>query len=49
MGNHQLAIKDFDASVQINESQSEGFYRRGLSKYRSMRYHEAVEDFKIAK
>ena len=49
MSNHQLAIRDFDLSIQIDEKQSEAYYRRGVSKYRSMRYHEAIEDFRLAK
>ena len=49
MSNHLLAIRDFDLSIQIDEKQSEAYYRRGVSKYRSMRYHEAIEDFKLAR
>ena len=46
MGNHQLAIKDFNKSIEIDPELSEGYYRRGFSKLASKNFHEAVLDFK---
>jgi len=46
MGNHQLAIKDFDRSIDIDHELSEGFYRRGVSKLASKRFHDAINDFR---
>ena len=31
MGNHQLAIKDFNEAIIIDPDLAEGYYRRGLS------------------
>ena len=45
MGNHQLAIKDFDRSLEIDTELSEGFYRRGVSKLACNRFHDAIDDF----
>lgn len=49
MGNHLLAIKDFDTAIYFDENLSEAYFRRGFSKYYIKRYHEAIEDFKVAK
>jgi tetratricopeptide (TPR) repeat protein len=46
MGNHQLAIKDFNRSIEIDPELSEGYYRRGFSKLASKSFHDAIEDFK---
>ena len=48
MGNHQLAINDFNEAIQFDGESAEGFYRCGLSKLASGRYHEAIKDFKTA-
>lgn len=45
MGNHQLAISDFDKSIEIDPELSEGYFRRGFSKLYSKQYHEAIKDF----
>jgi len=46
MGNHQLAIKDFNKSIDIDSELSEGFYRRGVSKLASKNFHDAINDFR---
>lgn len=48
MGNHQLAITDFNAAIKYDPELSEGYYRSGLSKYSSKRFKEAIKDFKTA-
>lgn len=48
MGNHQLAIKDFNKSIEIDPELSEGYYRRGFSKLANKNFHEAIEDFKLS-
>ena len=45
MGNHDLAIKDFNSSLEIDPMLSDGYYRRGFSKLCSRLYHDAIEDF----
>jgi lipoprotein NlpI len=42
MGNHQLAIKDFNKSIEIDNQLSEGYYRRGVSKLANKNFHEAI-------
>jgi tetratricopeptide (TPR) repeat protein len=49
MGNHLLAIKDFDIAIKLDSNLSEAYFRRGFSKYFIKRYHDAIEDFKISK
>ncbi len=46
MGNHQFAINDFNAAINIEPTYAEAFYRRGISQLKSRRYMEAIEDFK---
>jgi len=46
MGNHQFAVNDFNSAIKIDESFSEAYYRRGVSKLKSRRYHESIDDFK---
>jgi lipoprotein NlpI len=48
MGNHQFAINDFNSAIKLDEKFSEAFYRRGVSKLKSRRYHEAIDDFKMS-
>ena len=48
MGNHQLAIKDFEAALERDPDLSEGYYRSGISKFHSKRYKQAVSDFQRA-
>ena len=48
MGNHQLAITDFNQSLEVDPELSEGFYRRGFSKLYLKQYHEAIQDFMLA-
>ena len=45
MGNNQLAIKDFNKSLEIDEKMAEGFFRRGISKLALKNFHEALRDF----
>lgn len=45
MGNHQLAIADFNKSIELDPELSEGYFRRGISKLNSKQYHEAIKDF----
>lgn len=45
MGNHQLAINDFNEAIKYAPDDSQGYYRRGLSKYNSKRFKEAIQDF----
>ena len=49
MGNHQLAIKDFNDAIVIDEDLAEGYYRRGLSQLNLQNPTDAIEDFKMAK
>mmetsp|Transcript_6828 Transcript_6828/g.11527 ORF Transcript_6828/g.11527 Transcript_6828/m.11527 type:complete len:170 (+) Transcript_6828:1159-1668(+) len=49
MGNHQLAINDFNEAIKFDPDLSEGYYRRGLSKFYSKRFKEAISDFMLAK
>lgn len=49
MGNHQLAINDFNEAIKHDPDLSEGYYRRGLSKFQSKRFKEAIEDFENSK
>lgn len=49
MGNHLLAIKDFDLAIKLDKDLSEAYYRLGLSKYFIKRYHDAISDFELAK
>ncbi len=46
MGNHQFAVNDFNTAINLDGLFSEDYYRRGISKLKSRRYHEAIEDFK---
>jgi len=48
MGNHQLAISDFNDAIKYDPELSEGYYRCGLSKYSSKRFKESIKDFKTA-
>jgi hypothetical protein len=38
MGNHKLAIDDFNKAIELDEKLSEGFFKRGLSMFHSKRY-----------
>lgn len=49
MENHQLAIIDFDNVIKYDAGLSDGYYRRGWSKFFLKRFREAIEDFKAAK
>ena len=49
MGNHKLAIDDFNKAIELDPALSEGIFRRGLSMFHSKRYQEAIEDFNQAK
>lgn len=46
MGNHQFAVNDFNTAINLDSMFSEAYYRRGISKLKSRRYHEAIDDFK---
>jgi len=48
MGNHKLAIDDFNEAIRHCPKLSEGFYRRGQSKISSQMFHDAERDFKRA-
>lgn len=48
MGNHQLAIKDFDLAIALDQDMAEGFYRRGLSKLRSLNSSGGIADLEKA-
>lgn len=39
-------MNDFNNAIKIDENFSEAFYRRGVSKLKSRRFHEAIEDFR---
>jgi len=45
MGNHQLAIKDFNEAISNDPALSEGYYRRGVSKLATKCFHDAIKDF----
>jgi tetratricopeptide (TPR) repeat protein len=46
MGNHQFAVNDFNSAINLDPNFAEAYYRRGVSKLKSRRYHEAIEDFR---
>lgn len=46
MGNHQYAIKDFNQAVALDETLTDGYYFRGLSRLSTRDYHDAAEDFR---
>jgi tetratricopeptide (TPR) repeat protein len=48
MGNHPLAIQDFNSAIDLDFDLSEGYFRRGFSKFYSQNYNEAIIDFKTA-
>jgi tetratricopeptide (TPR) repeat protein len=48
MGNHALAISDFNSAIDLDLDLSEGYFRRGFSKFYSSNYNEAITDFKMA-
>ena len=48
MGNHDLAIKDFNKSLEIDPGLSDGYFRRGYSKLYSKLFQEAILDFQQA-
>ena len=48
MGNHQLAIEDFNEAINLAPELSEGYFRRGFSYYYQKRFELAIEDFKTA-
>jgi tetratricopeptide (TPR) repeat protein len=45
MGNHTMAINDFNEAIKFDPENSEGYFRRGLSKFPSKRFKEAIHDF----
>ena len=49
MGNHLLAIKDFDTAIKLDKDLAEAYFRLGLSKYFIKRYHDAIADFEMAR
>ena len=49
MGNHQLAIEDFQSAIDIDDKFSEGYYRMGKSKFALKQYDDAIEDFKMSR
>lgn len=49
MGNHQLAIRDFNQAIHIDPEICEGYYRMGLSKLRSMDAHAGIKNLDVAK
>jgi tetratricopeptide (TPR) repeat protein len=48
MGNHPLAINDFYQAIELDPDLSEGYFRRGLSKFNSKNYNDAISDLKKA-
>ena len=38
MGNHALAITDFNSAIELDLDLSEGYFRRGFSKFYSGNY-----------
>lgn len=46
MGNYQLAIQDFQRSIEIDPKLSEGYFYRGLCKLATKQFKEAIDDFK---
>jgi tetratricopeptide (TPR) repeat protein len=45
MGNHVMAINDFNEAIRFDPENSEAYFRRGLSKYASKELKEAIHDF----
>ena len=46
MGNHRLAINDFNESIDIDPNLAIAYYRRGVSKFHSKNFHDAISDFR---
>lgn len=46
MDKHQLAINDFNEAINIDSTNAEAFYRRGISQLKSHNSEQAIEDFK---
>ena len=46
MGNHQFAVNDFNSAIKLDGDFSEAYYHRGISKLKSRRYHDSIEDLK---
>jgi tetratricopeptide (TPR) repeat protein len=49
MGNHQFAAADFNKALSLDPSYHEALYHIGISKLKSRRYQESIEDFMRAK
>ena len=49
MGNHLLAIKDFDTAIKLDKDLAEAYFRLGLSKFFIKRYHDAIADFEMSR
>ena len=45
MGNHRLAINDFNEAIMIDPNLAIAYYRRGASKLYSCNFHDAIKDF----
>lgn len=46
MGNHAFAIKDFNKALELDPSNSDCYYFKGISRLKAKDYSEALEDFK---
>jgi hypothetical protein len=49
MGNNQLAIYDFNSAISFDDTKSDGYYYRGLSRTLMKRFKPAIKDFEDAK
>ena len=48
MGNHQFAIQDFNSAIKCEPDFADSFFYRGVSKLKSRRYMDAIDDFNTA-
>ena len=48
MGNHQLAITDFEKAIDISSSYPESYFRMARSKFALKQYDDAIKDFEMS-
>jgi tetratricopeptide (TPR) repeat protein len=45
MGNHRLAINDFNEAIKIDPEMAIAYFKRGMSKLASKNLYDAISDF----
>ena len=48
MGNHRLAINDFNEAINVDPELAIAYFRRGISKLNSKTFHDAIIDFNMS-